>query len=226
MKITFYGHSCFGIETGGNHLLFDPFISPNPAASSIDIDSIPCDYLLISHGHGDHVADAVAIAKRTGATVMGNFEVISWFNKQGIEKTRGMNTGGQVVFPFGTVKFVNAIHSSTMPDGSPGGIPGGFVVTTPGSRFYYSGDTALTYDMKLIGEYQRPDFAFLCMGDNFTMGPEDAVIAAEFIQCDRIIGMHFDTFPPIQIDHDKAQADFHAAGKKLILPKIGESWTM
>lgn len=226
MKITYYGHSCFGLEIAGKHVLFDPFITPNPLAKDIDISTIPADYILISHGHGDHVADVEAIAKRTGAMLVSNYEVISWFEGKGLTNVHPLNHGGNKQLDFGRIKYVNAVHSSTLPDGSTGGAPGGFVVETKEGNFYYSGDTALTYDMKLIGEYHQLDFAFLCLGDNFTMGPEDAAIAAEFINCDQIIGMHFDSFGYIVIDHDASKALFSAKGKKLILPKIGESFNL
>ncbi|MCB0837462.1 MAG: metal-dependent hydrolase [Bacteroidetes bacterium] len=223
MKITFYGHATYGIELGGKNLLFDPFISPNEKAGDIDINSIPADYILITHGHQDHVADVEAIARRTGATLISNFEIISWFANKGIEKGHPMNHGGKWNFDFGSVKYVNAVHSSTLPDGSPGGNPGGFIIESAEGNFYYSGDTALHYDMKLLGEYHNLDFAFLCMGDNFTMGVDDALIAANFVGVDRVFGMHYDTFGYIVINHDVAKAKFQKAGKTLHLLDIGES---
>ncbi|MDX2286984.1 MAG: metal-dependent hydrolase [Bacteroidia bacterium] len=226
MQITYYGHSAFGIETGGKHLLFDPFISPNEKAAHIRVDEIPADYILVSHAHGDHIADVERIARRTGAMVVGTFEVVTWFNQHGIERYHPMNHGGSWKFDFGTVRLVSAVHSSSFPDGSYGGNPCGFVVQTPEGSFYYSGDTALTYDMKLIGERWKPDFAFLCMGDNFTMGPEDALTAAGWAGCDTVIGMHFDTFGYIVIDHDAAQAAFAAAGKTLHLMPVGGTLTL
>lgn len=222
MKITYYGHSCFGVEIEGKHLLFDPFISPNEKAAHIDIDAIPADYILISHGHGDHVADVASIARRTGATLVSNYEIVTWFAGQGFKENHPMNHGGKWKFDFGTVKYVAAVHSSGLPDGSYGGNPGGFVIETPTGTFYYSGDTALTYDMKLLGEFHQLDFAFLCIGDNFTMGVDDALVASGFIQCDRIIGMHYDTFGYIVINHEEAKARFSARGKTLYLPEIGE----
>jgi len=223
MKITFYGHSCFGVEVGGKHLLFDPFISPNALASHIDIDSIPADYILISHGHMDHVADVERIVQRTGAKIVSNYEITEWYAAKGWENRHPMNHGGSWTFDFGRVKYVNAVHSSVLPDGTYGGNAGGFVIEAEGKSFYYSGDTALTYDMKLLGEYHSLDFAMLCMGDNFTMGLDDAVIAADFIKCNKIIGMHFDTFGFIRIDGDEASQKFSQAGKELILLSIGET---
>lgn len=223
MKITYYGHSCFAVETGGKELLFDPFISANELAGDIRIEKVQADYILVSHGHFDHIADAVAIAKRTGAKVISNFEVVEWLRKQGAENGHPMNTGGSWNFDFGKVKFVNAVHSSSFPDGTYAGNPGGFLVESAEGNFYYSGDTALTYDMKLIGDYKKINFAFLCIGNNFTMNVDNALIASEFIRCDRIIGMHYDTFGYIKIDHKEATEKFSRAGKQLVLMKIGET---
>lgn len=223
MKVTFYGHSCFGIEVSGKHLLFDPFVSYNELASQIDVNAIPADYILLTHGHQDHVADALTIAQRTGATLVSNYEVATWFQNQGLKNVHPLNQGGKWTFDFGTVKFVNAVHSSSMPDGSYGGNPGGFVIETAEGNFYNAGDTALTYDMKLIAESNQLDFALLPIGDNFTMGIDDAVIASQFIQCNRIIGMHFDTFGYIKIDHEAAKAKFATAGCDLTLMEIGQT---
>ncbi|MEO0896666.1 MAG: metal-dependent hydrolase [Bacteroidota bacterium] len=226
MKITYYGHSSFGVEIEGKHLVFDPFISPNPKASGIDIHSIPCDYLLVSHAHQDHMVDVEAIAKRTGAKLIANYEVATWFGGQGVENIVPLNQGGFLHTEFGQVKVVNAIHSSSFPNGSYGGNPVGFVVKTEDATFYYSGDTALTYDMKLINEEFDIDFAFLCIGDHFTMGVYDAAKAAEFVGTDQVIGMHFDTFPRIEINHAGAKATFEQQGKNLILPEIGKSYQL
>ncbi len=223
MNTTYYGHSCFSVEVAGKRLLFDPFITPNPLAAAIDIKQLKADFILVSHGHVDHVADAVEIAKRTDALVVANFEVASWLNKMGAPRIQPMNHGGAVNLDFGRVKFVSAIHSSTMPDGSTGGNPGGFVIESRDGNFYYSGDTALTLDMKLIGESTKLKFAALCVGDNFTMGPDDAVKAADFVGCDQVLGCHFDTFPPIKIDHAAAKEKFQAAGKTLHLLRPGEA---
>lgn len=223
MKFTYYGHSCFALEIKGKHLLFDPFITPNELASSIDITSIPADYIFISHGHEDHLADAQAIAQRTGAQLISNFEIVTWFNKKGLQNTIPMNHGGTLSLDFGKIKYVNAIHSSTLPDGSSGGNPGGFVLETEEGSTYYSGDTALTLDMKLIGDSYDIDFAILCIGDHFTMGCHDAIRAADFVNTEKVIGVHYDTFPPIKLDKEKASDTFHAAGKELLLPAIGET---
>ena len=223
MKVTYYGHSCFAVFAEGKNILFDPFISPNELAKGIDINKIKADYILISHGHEDHVADAVAIAKTTGAKVVTNWEIFTWLGKQGISNAHPMNTGGKWMFDFGKVKCVNAVHSSSLPDGTYGGNPMGFILETKSGNFYYAGDTALTYDMKLIGEFKKMDFAFLPIGDNFTMGVDNAVIAADYINCNKIIGMHYDTFGFIKIDHKEAKEKFNRAGKELILLNIGET---
>jgi len=223
MKVTYYGHSCFAVQLGERNLLFDPFITGNELAKGIDVNKIRADYILISHGHADHMADAAQIAKRTGATIVSNYEITVWFGKQGLEKSHPLNHGGGHRFDFGRVKLVNAIHSSGLPDGTYGGNPGGFVVESNEGHFYYSGDTALTLDMKLIGEAHKLRFAALCIGDNFTMGVEDAVRAAEFVGCDDILGLHYNTFPPIKINMAEAVDKFKAAGKRLHLLSPGGS---
>lgn len=223
MKLTYYGHSCFQVVINGKKILFDPFITYNELAKDIDVNSIEADYIFISHGHADHIADAVSIAKRTGATVVAAWEIHEWLNKQGVEKTHPMNTGGKWKFDFGTVKCVVAQHSSGLPDGSYGGNPMGFLFTTSEKNFYYSGDTALTLDMQLIPSWAELDFAVLPIGDNFTMDVDDSIRCAEFIQCDTIVGVHYNTFGFIQIDTGSAQGAFEKAGKQLLLPAIGES---
>ncbi len=223
MKVTYYGHSCFATQINGRTLLFDPFITGNDLARHIDVKQIPADFILISHGHSDHIGDAADIARRTGATIISNFEITQWFGKQGLTKTHPLNHGGGHRFDFGRVKFVNAIHSSGLPDGTYGGNPGGFVVESAQGNFYYSGDTALTLDMTLVGESVKLRFAALCIGDNFTMDCDDALKAADYVKCTEILGLHFDTFPPIQIDHEAAKTKFKSAGKQLHLLKPGES---
>jgi len=220
MEFTYYGHACFLVKAGGIKFLFDPFITGNELAKDVDINSIEADYILVSHGHGDHVGDLMAIAKRTGAAVVGAFEVTNWVQRQGYDRVHPMNFGS-FRFDFGRVSFVPAWHSSALPDGTYGGNPGGFVVSTEAGSFYYSGDTCLMMDMQLIPRYAKPDFAILPVGGNFTMDAADAITAAEFIKCNKIIGVHFDTFPPIRIDQEAAQEQFRAAGKELILPEIG-----
>lgn len=223
MQLTYYGQSCFSVLINGYNILFDPFITPNELAKDIDVSSIKADFILVSHGHEDHVADLVDIAKRTGAKVVTNFEIMNWLGTQGIDNVHPMNHGGKWQFDFGTVKYVNAIHSSMLPDGSNGGNPGGFVVTSEEGSFYFAGDTALTMDMQLIGYAVDLDFALLPIGDNFTMGVDDAIVASEFIDCSRIIGVHYDTFGFIEIDHEEAKRKFKEAGLELHLLNIGET---
>jgi L-ascorbate metabolism protein UlaG (beta-lactamase superfamily) len=223
MQVTYFGHSCFLIEVKGKKILFDPFITENPLAKDVDVKSIEADYILISHGHWDHIDDAVKIAKQTNAVIISNYEIGSWIQKQGIKNTHQMNTGGHWLFDFGKVKCVHAVHSSSLPDGTYGGNPMGFLIETPEGNFYYAGDTALHTDMKLIGDYKKMNFAFLPIGNNFTMGIDNAVIASDFIRCDKIIGMHYDTFDMILIDHKEAKHKFDISGKELLLMKIGES---
>ena len=223
MKITYLGHSSFIIETKGTQLLFDPFISGNPLAKNIDISTIPADYILLSHGHQDHVLDAEAIAKRTGAKIISNFEIVSWYGEKGIEG-HPMNHGGKFKFDFGIVKYVNAIHSSVLPDGTYGGNPGGFVIWNDEGCFYFAGDTALTMDMKLIPmTCPQLDFAVLPIGDNFTMSYDEAIIACDFINCEKVVACHYDTFGYIKIDHKEVQKAFSDKGKELVLLSIGES---
>ncbi|MCL4170842.1 UNVERIFIED_CONTAM: hypothetical protein GTU68_063822, partial [Idotea baltica] len=169
MKITYYGHSSFLIETQGKNLVIDPFITPNELAKDIDVDSIPADFILVTHGHGDHVADVERIAKRTGATIISNYEIVTWFGQKELSG-HPLNHGGKSTFDFGTAKYVNAVHTSSLPDGSNGGDPGGFVIWNEEKSFYIAGDTALTMDMKLIPmTCPKLDFAILPIGDNFTM---------------------------------------------------------
>ena len=222
MKITYLGHGCIQAQTQDATLLFDPFITPNPLAEKIDIESLKPDYIMVTHGHEDHVADVESIAKKSGATVVSNFEIVSWFGEKGI-KGHPMNHGGSWDFDFGSVKMVNAVHSSVLPDGTYGGNPAGFIIKTPESTFYFAGDTALHVDMKLIPEFFDLDFAVLPIGDNFTMGIEEAVHAAQFVNTNTVIGMHYDTFPLIEINKEAAIHKFESAGVKLMLLDIGET---
>ena len=226
IELTYFGHSSFLVEINEKKLLFDPFIRPNEKASNISVAAIQTDYVLISHGHEDHVADAEEIIKNSDALLISNFEITSWFSKKGIQRSHPMNQGGAKLFDFGKLKYVNAVHSSTLPDGSSGGQAGGFVVQYEGGCFYFAGDTALSYDMKLLDAEFKIDFAILPIGDNFTMGIDDAIRAADFVGTNRIIGMHYDTFPYIEIDLEAAKKAASEGKKELILLNIGESITL
>jgi L-ascorbate metabolism protein UlaG (beta-lactamase superfamily) len=224
MKITYYGHSCFSVFAGGKHLLFDPFISGNDLAKNVDIEAIPADYIFVSHGHFDHMLDVVPIAKRTGALVLGVWELYDYFSKQGLENVRPINPGGQVKLDFGTVKSVPALHSSSFSNGSYAGVAAGFVFKTADGNFYYSGDTALSVEMSLIPEWADLDFAVLPIGDALTLGVEDAIEAAKYVHVNKVFGVHYDTFGFIMIDHHEAQLAFRHAELELYLAKAGEDF--
>ena len=225
MNFTYYGQSCFLIEAEGKKFLFDPFIKSNPLAKDIDSSKIEADYILVSHGHGDHVADLVELAKQTNAEVIAMVEVAKWISEQGIEKVTGLNFGTQQ-FGFGKLRTVWAVHSSSNPDGSYGGNPAGFVLTLEGKTIYFAGDTSLTVEMKLLAELYNLDYAILPIGGHYTMDVDDAIIAAKYADCDQVIGVHYNTFPPIAIDTEEAVAKFKRENKTLLLPAIGETITL
>lgn len=222
MTIQFLGHASLLLTIDEINILVDPFISANPKASHIVLEDLKADYILLTHAHQDHILDAEVIAKRTDATIVSNFEIVSHYQKMGLNG-HPMNHGGSWEFDFGTVKYVNAIHTSSFPDGTYGGQPGGFIIKGEHKTLYIAGDTALTYDMKLIPLQFKLDLAILPIGDNFTMGIEDALIASDFLECDKILGYHFDTFGFIEIDHKKAIQTFFEKDKDLMLLPIGES---
>lgn len=225
MKYTYYGQSCFLLETNTKKLLFDPFITHNPLAKNIDIKAIEADYILVSHGHGDHVADLVELAKQTGATVIAMPEVAEWAQKQGVEKLHPMNFG-KVTFDWGIVRMVVATHSSSLPDGSYGGNPAGFVLEVDGKQIYFAGDTGLTIEMKVLADIYNLDYAILPIGGNYTMDAEDALIATKYLECNKVIGVHYNTFPAIEIDTKVALDQFKRENKTLLLPEIGETITL
>jgi L-ascorbate metabolism protein UlaG (beta-lactamase superfamily) len=223
MKITFYGHNTLLIEINKTNILIDPFISGNPLSKDkIDRSTIKADYILLTHAHQDHVLDAETIAKSNNATIVSNYEIATYYQNLGIE-VHPMNHGGVWSFEFGKVKYVNAIHTSSFADGTYGGQPGGFIIEGEHKTIYIAGDTALTMDMKLIPLRNTLDLAILPIGDNFTMGVDDAIIASDFVECDKVLGVHYDTFGYIEIDHDQAKQKFFEKKKDLILLDIGES---
>ncbi|SHI76103.1 L-ascorbate metabolism protein UlaG, beta-lactamase superfamily [Arenibacter nanhaiticus] len=223
MKITFLGHASLMILADGKKLLVDPFISGNEkVAGKVTLDDLDPDYILVTHAHQDHTLDVEQIAKNTNAVVISNYEIATHYGNKGI-KVHPMNHGGSFDFDFGSLKYVNAVHTSSFPDGSYGGQPGGFIISSKGKQLYIAGDTALTMDMKLIPLSHSLDLAVLPIGDNFTMGIKDAVMASDFIECDKVLGYHYDTFGYIVIDQKDALKQFSDAGKELLLPKIGES---
>lgn len=224
-KLTWYGHAALGLETGGYHVLVDPFLSHNPAASILP-DRVPAEFILISHGHGDHVGDAEQIAKRTGALVISNFEIASWMEQKGL-RTHGQHLGGGFKHPFGYLKLTLALHGSALPDGSYGGNPAGFLLTTTeGKKIYLAMDTGLFGDMRLIGE-EGIDLAVLPIGDNYTMGPDDALRAVKLIQPKHVIPIHYNTFDLIAQDGSAwANRVQNETSARVHVLKPGESYTL
>lgn len=197
-NITWLGHSAFQLQTAGKTILIDPFLTGNPSAS-VSADDVQADFIIVSHGHEDHVGDTIAIAKRTGAVVISNFEIVQWLQGQGVPNAHPMHIGGSHKFDFGTVKLTIAHHGSCLPDGSNGGNPTGVILKLDTGNVYFAGDTGLFYDMKLIGE-EDIALAILPVGDNFTMGPEDSIRAVKLLDPDAVIPMHYDTWPLIGQD--------------------------
>ena len=223
MKITFLGHACFLAECNETKLLFDPYITPNALAQTVDIDAIRADYILLSHGHYDHVADVERIYHNQSTTIIATLEIINWYKKIGITRSLPINPGGKRVLDFGTIKAVYEPHASSMPDGSYAGCALGFVVQSGNKAFYFAGDTALHQDMKQISTFYNIDFAMLPIGDTFTMGMEEALYAADYVGTEKIIGMHYDSFPGIAIDHEKVKRMAKERGKTLILMDVGQT---
>ena len=223
MEISYLGHSCFTLSNDQGSLLIDPFISGNPLAGNVVISELQPDYILLSHGHQDHVLDVETIYGQSNASVIANYEVATWFQNRGLERVIPMNQGGEIQLDFARVKLVNAVHSSSMPDGSYGGNPVGFVIEIDNRSLYYAGDTALHQDMKQIKEQHTVNLAILPIGGHFTMGLEDALKAADYVGCERVLGMHYDTFPPIAIDQQASKNLADSQGKELILMQIGSS---
>ena len=223
MKSTYYGQSCVEFNFNGTKVLVDPFISSNPLAADVDITALKPDYIFITHGHQDHVADMLSIQKQSNATVATIVETADWVRQQGVgdEHVIEFNLGGTLQLPFGRVKMVYAAHTNSTPNGAYGGFPVGFVFFIENRTIYFAGDTALTMEMKLLERY-RIDWAFLPIGGHYTMDAEDAAIATEFMNCKQVVGIHYDTFSPIRIDKEKAKKIFADVGARLTLLEIGE----
>ncbi len=225
VELTYHSHACFSVAVGDTNLLIDPFLTGNELAD-VSADEVEADYVLISHGHGDHVGDAVDIVKRTGATTISNFEIQNWLLDQGVENAHPLHIGGGFDFPFGRVKLTIAHHGSALPDGSYGGNPAGFLLTLDGKKIYHACDTGLFYDMKLIGE-EGLDVAILPIGDNFTMGPDDALRAVKLLEPKVVIPIHYDTFDVIKQDPQafaqRVEAETEA---RCVVLKPGESYRL
>mmetsp|Transcript_9878 Transcript_9878/g.22803 ORF Transcript_9878/g.22803 Transcript_9878/m.22803 type:complete len:227 (-) Transcript_9878:3606-4286(-) len=223
MKVTFLGHACFLVECNKAKLLFDPYITPNSLAKKVDMHAIKADYILLSHGHYDHVADVEQMYRNHPATIVANLEMINWYKKIGLKRSLPINPGGKRIFDFGTIKAVHEPHASSMPDGSYAGCAMGFVIRSGQKTFYFAGDTALHQDMKQIRIFYDIDFAILPIGGTFTMDMEEALYAADYVGTETIIGMHYDSFPGIAIDHQKVKSMAEEHGKTLILMDIGQT---
>ncbi|MDA8418024.1 MAG: metal-dependent hydrolase [Desulfobacteraceae bacterium] len=225
MRITYYGHSCFLLETSKASLLIDPFLSGNSKAPCGPDDLTP-DYILVTHGHGDHVGDTVAIARRRQATVVSTFEVCNWLGQQGVSRCHAQHLGGGFDHPWGRLQLTLALHGSSMPDGSHGGNPCGLLLAVDGKTIYHAGDTGLFSDMQLIGEGGL-DLALLPIGDNYTMGPDAALRAVKFLRPATVIPMHYDTFPVIRQDArawaDRVEAETLA---RAVVLAPGDTWTL
>ncbi|SFT07964.1 metal-dependent hydrolase [Sphingobacterium wenxiniae] len=224
ISVRYLGHARFEFNFNGTKVLTDPFITYNPLAKDINVSELSPDYIMLSHAHEDHVADLANIQQQSGATVAAIVETANWVRRQGVpeDKVIEFNFGGTLNLPFGKVKMVYALHTNSTPDGAYGGVPCGFVFFVGDKKIYFAGDTALTLEMKLLEDLQL-DWAFLPIGGHYTMDMYDAVKAANFIQCDNIIGMHYDTFSPVTIDTAEARRIFQDAGLNLNLLALGES---
>lgn len=201
VSLTWHGHSAFTLDVNGSKLVIDPFLDSNPMAK-VKAADLTADYILLTHGHGDHIGDTLALAGRTQAPIVANFEICNWINAKGYGKTHPQYLGGGYNHPFGHLKFTIAFHGSGLPDGSYGGNPAGFLLNVAGKRIYISGDTALFSDMALIGKGGL-DLAVLCVGDNFTMGPDDSIEAINYLKPKTVIPCHYNTWPLIAVDIDK-----------------------
>lgn len=226
VSVKWYGHGTYGFNVGEHKIIVDPFFAPNNPVAPVTADEVEADFILQTHGHGDHISDTMALATRTGALVISNFEICNWLNAQGHENTHGMNFGGGYPFDFGRVEMTLALHSSGLPDGAYGGNPGGFLVHAEDRRVYFAGDTAVFSDMKLIGEVGI-DLAVLPIGDNFTMNAQSSLRAIEFLQPKVVIPGHFDTWPLVAQDAVVWENDVRAkTDAEPVVLAVGESYTL
>ena len=225
MDLTYLGHSCFLLVSGELRLVIDPFITPNPMAAHVDVAALNPTHVLVTHGHEDHVADVEVIVGASGAVLVAPYEVATWFGAKGVDSVLAVNPGARISLKAGhdeaSIRVVGAVHSSTLPDGSPGGVACGYVVDFEGTRVYHAGDTDLSMEMELVGRMWSPDLAILPIGGTFTMGYSDVSAAMDMLQCREVVGMHYDTFPPIAIDQEEASRTVERAGGKLHLLAIG-----
>lgn len=227
LRITYHGHSTALVEVGGKRIIIDPFLDGNPAAV-VKAEDIQVDYIFITHGHGDHIADAVQIAKQNDATIIATHEIAEYMDWQGL-KAHGMGIGGGYTFDFGHIRLTQAFHSSSIENYKERnfmymGMPTGVIISGDGKSLYHAGDTGLFSDMKLIGELYQPDVAMLPIGDNYTMGPREALFAAEWTRAHTVIPIHYNTFPLIKQDGDQFVAELGKRGIKGIALKAGESY--
>ena len=227
IAITWHGHATFALDINGNKVVVDPFFADNNPVAEATAADVEADFILQTHGHGDHIADTVALATRTGALVIGNFEICNWINGQGHENTHALNTGGGYSFAFGHVKMTPALHSSGLPDGSYGGDPAGYVLSVDGKKLYFAGDTALFSDMALIGRAAPLDLAVVPIGDNFTMGPDDALLALDYLKPQVVIPCHYNTWPVIEQDpHAWARRVSGESDLEPVVLEVGGTYTL
>lgn len=230
MDLTYLGHSCFLLVSGEVRVVVDPFISSNPLADGIDVDSLQPTHVLLTHGHEDHVADAESLLRSSGAELIAPYEVATWFGAKGVERVCPINPGADLEIKHGPstckLRVVGAVHSSTLPDGTPGGVACGYILDDGGVRVFHAGDTDLSMDMELIGRHWTPDWSILPIGGTFTMGYADVPVAMQMLKCRNVVGMHYDTFPPISIDKEKAVRTVEEAGGALLLPEVGKGFKM
>jgi L-ascorbate metabolism protein UlaG (beta-lactamase superfamily) len=226
IKLTWHGHSTYSLDVDGTHIVVDPFFAGNNPVATRKVEDVAADYILQTHGHGDHIADTIPLAERTGAQVIANFEICNWLNSKGIENTHAQHLGGGFNHPFGHVQMTTALHGSGLPDGSYGGMPAGFLLTIGEKRIYIAGDTALFADMALITR-GGVDLAILPVGDNFTMGPEDALYATNLIKPEIVIPCHYNTWPLIEVDIEQwAESVESATDSKAVVLEVEDSFTL